>query len=134
MSQENVATVERFLRALDRGDGEDAAACLLSDAEWHNTAAFPESRTVVGPTAILEFWQTLRESFEPAHSRMEIENVTDVGGLVVVGVRSTGRGAGSGIPVEVGWALRVSMDDGKIRRVDVSGDYAKALKAAGLSE
>ena len=130
----NVATVERFLRAIDRRDEGDAVAFLCSDAEWHNTAAFPGPRTVVGPKAILEFWQTLVESFEPAQAWMEIENLTDAGGLVVVGVRSTGRGAGSGIPVDVRWALRISLNEGKIQRVDVSGDYAKALEASGLAE
>jgi hypothetical protein len=36
--------------------------------------------------------------------------------------------------VDVRWAIAFRLGDRKIRRVDVRGDYAKALEAAGLSE
>jgi hypothetical protein len=36
--------------------------------------------------------------------------------------------------VDVRWALGFSIEDGGIKRVDVSGDFGKALEAAGLSE
>jgi len=134
MSQENVRTVHRFLRALDRRDYEDARRCLCRDAEWHNTAAFPGSRTVAGPQAIVDFWQALVESFDPAEGGMEVENVTQSGDLVVIGLRSRGHGATSGVPIDVRWGLRASMRDGKIERIDISGDYTSALEAAGLSE
>ena len=95
MSQENVRTVHRFLRALDRRDYENARPCLCRDAEWHNTAAFPGSRTIVGPQAIVDFWQALVESFDPAEGGMEVENVTESGDLVVIGLRSRGHGVTS---------------------------------------
>jgi len=123
MSQENVRTVHRFLRALDRRDYENARPCLCRDAEWHNTAAFPGSRTIVGPQAIVDFWQALVESFDPAEGGMEVENVTESGDLVVIGLRSRGHGATSGVPIDVRWGLRASMRDGKIERIDISGDY-----------
>jgi len=85
MSQENVRTVHRFLRALDRRDYENARR-------------------------------------------------TQSGDLVVIGLRSRGHGATSGVPIDVRWGLRASMRDGKIERIDISGDYTSALEAAGLSE
>ncbi len=134
MSRENVEIVRRFLLALDRHDVEEATDCLHADAEWHNTAAFPESRTVVGSKAITEFWQGLIESFDPVEYGMEIERTAEGGGVVVIGLRSWGKGASSGLPVDVHWALRALMRDRRIQRVDISGDYRSALEAAGLSE
>jgi hypothetical protein len=87
----------------------------------------------LGPKAITEFWQTLIESFDPVEYGMEVEHIAESGALVVIGVRSWAR-ASSGLPVDVHWGLGVSMRDGRIQRVDVSGEYGSALEAAGLSE
>jgi hypothetical protein len=45
-----------------------------------------------------------------------------------------GRGNASGVPVDVRWAAAFRVSDGKISRVDVHGDWAKALEAVGLEE
>jgi ketosteroid isomerase-like protein len=134
MSEENVEMVRRFLAALNRRDYEEASACLRADAEWHNTTAFPGARTVLGPKAITECWQELNESFDPVDYGMEVEHIVESGALVVIGVRSWGKGASSGLSGEVHWGLGVSIRDGRIQRLDVSGDYGSALEAAGLSE
>ncbi len=133
MSQQNVEVVQRFVEALDRRDYDDAIPCLHGDAEWHNTAAFPGPRTVSGPTAIVEFWRGLVESFDPAEGGTEVENITASGDHVVAGVHSQGIGAGSGVPIDVRYALSFSLRSKRIARVAVSGDYATALEAAGLS-
>lgn len=132
MAQGDVEIARRFLGALDRRDYEASILLLQDDAEWHNTAAFPGPRTIVGPTAIIEFWQGLVETFDQAEGGTEIEDATISGESVVIGVRTRGRGTTSGVPIDVRWALRVSVRGGRIERVDVSGDYASALAAAGL--
>ena len=53
---------------------------------------------------------------------------------VFVRVRMAGHGAESGIPFEMEVGHVVTLDDGKIRRLEVYRNRADALKAAGLSE
>ena len=135
MSQEDAeGIVRRFLGALERGDYDEALSCLLPEVEWNNTTAFPGQRTIRGPAAIIEFWKSLIESFDPEDHSMEIEELRPSGRRVVAAVRSQGRGAGSGVPVDVRWALGFWIGEGGIGRVDISGDYRKALEAAGLQE
>jgi ketosteroid isomerase-like protein len=131
MSQENVEIVRRMFKAVWRRDYSDAESCFHADVEWHNTSVFPGPRTIVGPKAISAFWKELFETFEGG-GEMEIEEVRADGECVVLGVHSWGHGKGSGVPVDVHWALTLSLHDGKIARVDVRGDYAKAVLAAGL--
>ena len=134
MSQENVEVVRRLLDAFGRRDYDEAIRCLHDDAEWHNTASFPGPRTVIGPRAISEFWDTLVESFDESQGGSKIEEQAAHGDRVVIGIRTHGRGAGSGVPIDVRYGLGFSLKEGKIRRVDVSGSYARALAAAGRRE
>jgi ketosteroid isomerase-like protein len=135
MSEENVELVRRCVAALDREDYEVARSCFEEEAEWNNTATFPGPRTVLGAGAIVEFWQDLSESFRRgSQGGTRIEDIRASEDRVVVALHTRGRGAASGAPIDVDYALTVSVRDGMIRRVDVSGDYSRALGAAGLSE
>ena len=51
--------------------------------------------------------------------------------IVLISVHSVGRTT-SGIPVDFRWAAVARLREGKISRVDVHGDWSKALKAVGL--
>jgi hypothetical protein len=51
---------------------------------------------------------------------------------VVLAVHSAGRWPQCGIPFDLEWAAAVRPRDGKIGRVDVHGDFSKALKVVGL--
>jgi ketosteroid isomerase-like protein len=134
MSQENVEIARRAFEFVRQGEYGGAAGCFREDVEWHNTPAFPGPRTIVGPRAIVDFWQELFGSFGDEGERATIEKVRADGDCVVMAVRSWGQGKTSGVPVDVRWAIAFRLRDGKIQRVDVRGDYAKALEAAGLSE
>lgn len=134
MSQRNLEIVRRFIEALDGEAFDDAMSCLDDDAQWHNTTAFPETRTLVGPKAIIGFWQWLGEAFESADTGIDAERLTAGHDCVVAGVRSRGRGARSDIPMDVRYALSFSLRANKIVRVDVYGDFDKALEATGLRE
>jgi len=74
-----------------------------------------------------------REPFERAASSQQIVKAIEDGDTVVLGVRSVGRGAGSGAPIDVRWAAVFRIRDGLIGRVDVYGDWVKALTAVGLA-
>ena len=130
MSQENVEIVRRTFDAMLRGDHEDATRGFQEDAVWHNTSVFPDPSICVGPQAILNFWATLMETFQ--ESQTDVEQVVEGGDAVVLSLHSVGRGNASGVPVDVRWGAAFRVIDGKISRVDVHGDWAKALEAVGL--
>ena len=134
MSQENVEVAKRVIDAFNRRDYEKALHGFHADAVWHNTAEFPGQRICVGPEAIIEFWETLMESFEESGSRMDVERAVAGEDTVVLGVHSVGEGKASGVPLDFHWGAAFRMCDGKISRVDVHGDWAKALEAVGLHE
>jgi ketosteroid isomerase-like protein len=72
------------------------------------------------------------EAFENIH--YEIEDLLDLGDRIVVRVRGSARGKGSGIRIDgtLGhvWTLRA----GKAVRFDVYPTWQEALEAAGVSE
>jgi ketosteroid isomerase-like protein len=130
MSQENVEIVRRAFDAVRSGDLQGATRGFHADAAWHNTAEFPGQSTCVGPQAIVDFWETLVESFE--EGMMDIERVVSGQDSVVLGVHSTSRGTASGVPVDLRWAMAFQVRGSKISRVDVHGDWTKALAAVAL--
>jgi ketosteroid isomerase-like protein len=132
MSQENVEMVRRAFDAVCGGDYQGATRGFHADAVWHNTAEFPGQSTCVGPRAIVDFWETLVESFE--ESTMDIERVVTGEDSVVLGVHSVSQGTASGVPVDVHWAMAFHVRGSKISHVDVHGDWAKALAAVRLAE
>jgi ketosteroid isomerase-like protein len=73
----------------------------------------------------------MREEFE---ATQEVERLAQRGNTVVIGVRSVGQARRSRVPGDVRWAAAVEVRDGKISRVDVHGEWSKALKAVGLEE
>jgi ketosteroid isomerase-like protein len=131
MSQKNVELVRRAFDAVRRGDHQAATRGFHPDAVWHNTGEFPGQSTCVGPHAIIDFWETLFESFE--ESGLDIERVVEGENSVVLGVHSTAQGRASAVPVDLHWAMAFHVRGGKISRVDVHGDWAKALEAVGLA-
>jgi ketosteroid isomerase-like protein len=82
----------------------------------------------------MDFWTTMMEDFDTDSGKQEVERLIPGESTVVIGVHSVGRAMRSGIPVDVRWAAVVQLRDGLISRVDVHGNWEKALAAAGLSE
>jgi ketosteroid isomerase-like protein len=65
----------------------------------------------------------------------KVERLTDLGsGAILAVVTETGRGKGSGAPVDRRFATLYTLIDGKIVRVTQFGTEQDALEAAGLSE
>jgi hypothetical protein len=131
MSQENVEIVNAALRALGGLDRGQATILFAPEAEWHNTPEFPGPSVCVGPDQIVDFWAGMVEGFGGGGN--EIEQITDIDGRVVVGIRSWGSGRLSGAPVDVQYAAIFDLVDQRITRVRVHGDYRTALEAAGPS-
>ena len=98
MSQENVEIARRVLGAIRRRNYGDAASCFHADIEWHNTSAFPGQRTIVGHSAIAEFWGELYQSFDDEGERATIEKVAAGGDRVVIGCTPGVAGRPAGFP------------------------------------
>ena len=65
----------------------------------------------------------------------EVERLTDLGsGAILAVVTETGRGKGSGAPVDRSYANLYTVIDGKIARITQFRTEQDALEAAGLSE
>jgi ketosteroid isomerase-like protein len=131
VSQENVEVVRRTFDAIFSRAFQRAATGFHHDAVWHNTREFPGPSICVGPQAIAEFWETLMESFDGETS---VEQIIDGEQGVALGAHTVGRGTTSGVPLDVRWGIAARVATGKISRVDVYGNWAKALKAVGLEE
>jgi ketosteroid isomerase-like protein len=127
----NVEVVRRTFDAIFRRDIQRAATGFHHDAVWHNTREFPGPSTCVGPRAIAEFWGTLMESFD---GETRVEQIIDGEEGVALGAHTIGRGTTSGVPLDLRWGIAARVVGGKISRVDVYGEWAKALRAVGLDE
>jgi ketosteroid isomerase-like protein len=130
MSQE----IEDFIRsAYDRFN---AGERMPSTDEWHadgvyvNSSEDPDPGTHRGLDAIAKQVQTWVETYPDL--RVDPIEILVNGDRLLVWARWSGHGAGSGVPIEMEMAQVVTIDDGKIRRIEEYMDRAKALDAVGL--
>jgi len=128
MSEENVEIVRRMYEAYFRGDFETALSAFAEDVVWEDMNGTYQGRdgVVEATTRWTGAWDDLRQ---------ELEDIRDAeGGDVVVALRQSGRGKGSGVWVQTvtGWIYMIS--GGEISRVRLFTDPATAMQAAGLSE
>ena len=131
MPEEEAKLVRRAFTEMYRGEYQEAVRAFHDDAVWHNTREFPGPRCCQGPQAIIDFCTSMMEDFE---GTQEVERLAQAGTTVAIGMRSVGRARRSRIPADVRWAAVVKVSDGRISRVDVHGEWSKALKAAGLKD
>jgi uncharacterized protein len=136
MSQENVEIVRRALAefsATRAGLEEAARAGLIApDVEIDYSALYPDGPIIRG----LEGWREHLDALPWGRSlKLEPERFFDVDDeRVLVFVRVTAEGEGSGVPVEMRDAHEFTFRDGVCVRWKVYADRNEALKAAGLSE
>jgi ketosteroid isomerase-like protein len=88
--------------------------------EWH------------GPQGVLEMAADWVEGFD--EFTMIGEELIDAGDAVVVRIRQEGRGASTGVPVQVTFWFVFSLKDAKVVRFEMFQDRNEALQAVGLSE
>ncbi len=136
MSQESVEVVRRLFEIYNQ-----RGIRALARDHWH-----PDIVWDVGPWAILlggqRLWQGTEQAvagFDELEAVMgriftEVLEVADAGEEVLLEVRVSGEGVGSGAAVDqIAWyAFR--LEDGRVRHVRVFGDRSEALEAAGLRE
>jgi ketosteroid isomerase-like protein len=134
MSQENVELILRTLDAWNRRDVDAFAALLSPDVVWEENPELPGLREVYRGRAEVRGWiGEVLEVVESPHA--ELEEITELSDdRVFAEAVLTGRGKGSGVPVELRFWMVVWFAEGKIARRQVSWTRDEALEAAGLSE
>jgi len=128
MSEENVEIVRRMHEAYFRGDFENAMSAFAEDVVWQD-----QHGTYHGHEGVARSTARWSSAWEDLHQ--EVDDILDTDGDdVVLLLRQSGRGKGSGAPVEsvFGWIYTIT--GGRISRVRLFPDANQALKAAGLSE
>jgi len=136
MSEENVEVVLKVVDAVNRRDLGAFMACLHPDVVWREESGDPlpglrgiyHGRTEVQgwfEEAVLDLW----ESFD-----MEVEEITDAGDRVFLGISATARGRTSGVETKLRTWQVFRFVDGKAASREVFLHRGDALEAAGLSE
>jgi ketosteroid isomerase-like protein len=131
-----VSNVDLLRLAVNAANHRDVAvldAIWSEQAEFHSTFAASEGRVFRGRQGTRDYFAALGEVFDDM--RVDIEEITEAGeDRLVVVVRVTGRGKGSGANVEQRNGQVWTFAGGKIARVDSYMSRTEAFDAAGLSE
>ena len=132
MSVGNIELVRLAVEAANHRDVATLDAIWSEQAEFHSTFAASEGRVFRGRQGIRDYFATLGEVFDDMH--VDIEEITEAGeDRLIVVVRVTGRGTGSGANVEQRNGQVWAFVDGKVARVDSYMSRAEAFEAAGGS-
>jgi ketosteroid isomerase-like protein len=132
MSEENVEIVRRSNAYYSEGDMDAGMRLLHSDVEWAIAREHPDSRTLVGREAILEYQREWQQTVPGL--RMSLDRLLDAGDSVLAIGAVRGTGVESGAEVEVPIALVYAFRDGLIARVEEYLDPDEALQVVGLAE
>jgi ketosteroid isomerase-like protein len=130
MSQENVEVVRRSFEAFNRGDYREALACFDAEVEYDLTH-FPDGRVYHGHAGVREAFRTWLGTWEDY--RQEQDEVIDAGDEVVVAVRESGSGKGSGARLERPTFGVWTIERGKVTRIRFYASREEALDAVGLA-
>jgi ketosteroid isomerase-like protein len=131
MSQENVDLV-RSIYSDPQGLTGGASGKVAPDAEFDFTAVYPDKPIMRGLDGLRRFRDTGPWSGSPIE--FDPERFFDVDETrVLVFVRVTATGHGSGIQLDIPVAHEFTIRDGMVVRFKVYSDRDQALDAAGLS-
>jgi ketosteroid isomerase-like protein len=136
MSEENVEVVRRAVELVRRRDeqssGSRVGTGLLDDALEVHDHDSPDLGVLKGHAGFLRWIDDWDEAW--AEWRLEPEEFIDAGERVVVLVRLSARGRGSGVSLERRDGMVWTVRNGMAIRLDYYNSPAEALEAAGLRE
>ena len=132
MSQENVEIARRAYETFNAGDISGWLPMHSADAELHDLPNVPDPGVHRGHVEMRTWAQGLIETTE--YLRFEPQRFIEAGERVLVPVRASAKGRGSGVPVEMSFVDVFEFSDGKIRRLGSYVNEAEALEAVGLRE
>ena len=133
MSQENVELVRKAIEARNR-DLDEWLTFFDPEVEGSDTMIVAGMQTETrGTDELREAVEKWDEGFEDF--RTEVVELIDAGeDRVVAMTRVTGRGKGSGIPVDEQFGQVWTLRDGRVVRIETYVNPSEALEAARLSE
>jgi ketosteroid isomerase-like protein len=133
MSQENVELLKRGLEAFARGDIAAVLELLAPDVDITSDAlGLSGGGSYLGHDGFVRATRETLEAFEDY--RIDGEEFIDAGEDVVVLVHISGRGRGSGIPVDMRLVHVWTVRGGKGIRARTFENKEAALEALGLRE
>jgi ketosteroid isomerase-like protein len=134
VSGANVEVVRTLYERFNGRDVDGVRELIAPDAKFRFIVWGPDmSRTYEGREAGARFWE---EEVFPVFPdfRMEPEDIVSEGNRVVATIHNTGRGAQSGLEVDLRTAVVIELRDANLVSLEVFETRAEALKAAGMSE
>jgi ketosteroid isomerase-like protein len=134
MPRDKVDLAKRFVEIYNRRDVDGAFAEFVTpDFEWWPALTRAvEGGCYRGREGVERFVADTNENWEEL--QIVPEEFRDLGDRVLTLARLTGRGKGSGAPVDQPAATILDFRGDRILRVRAYFDRAEALRAAGLSE
>jgi ketosteroid isomerase-like protein len=132
MSEENVNLIRESYEAWNRQEIQWSLERITDDFEFWPLDGFMDLEPVYrGRDGWTRFWGIWRDAWDSIS--LEVVRLEAVGDRVVALILATGRGAGSGIDVELEIANVFTIKDGLMTKVE-SMRWDQALEAVGLSE
>ena len=138
MSQENVEIVRRAYELFNEGGPE----AVISAGIWSHEIVWDLSPSGIAGLGVYRGHDEVRAFFEEdwfgafpfEEWEIELDRLVDHGDQVISVHHQRGRGASSGAAAVLEQGIINTLHDGEIVRVELYGDPAKALEAAGLRE
>ena len=131
MSQENVEIVRRLYELAPHADWDQVKLLISRDVEI-DQSRFPDGGLGHGRDEFRAFFRRWFGAWDELN--IDVRRFIDLGERVVVLMRLSGRGKGSGVPATLDAADVVTVEDGTLTRLVGYLDHREALEAAGLSE
>jgi ketosteroid isomerase-like protein len=132
MSQENVEKVIEGYARFNAGERVPELDYWHEDADYRTSSTDPDTAMHRGIDAIRRQFRTWEEAYPDL--KAEPLEIKDAGDAVFVWVRLRGRGASSGLPMQMELAQVQTFRDGRVAQLVEYPDRAEALKAVGLEE
>ena len=125
--------LRRCYAAGNRGDVDAVVGALAPEIEWWGHPQLPEPGPLHGPEEVGRWLEGTGDVL--AEVEMIVDEMIDLGDRVVVIVRLSARGKGSGVPVEGGPDVHLwTMRDGKAVQFRWYQGTTRAFKELGLEE
>lgn len=128
MSQANVEVVRKLFESYSRGDYAEAAECLAPDVVYEVGQELP----ALGRPAVRAMWERWDSTWDELETVPE--EFIDAGHHVVVTVKYSARGRGSGIKYEERLFDVYTFRDGKCVHKREFRERSEAIAAAGLDQ